>query len=109
MTWGAGASIWAGIADAIVSASGPSASLTVSAYTTNSAGAVSSTLFGGFATNAISGSTTTSISNVFPVAAGTVPSSGYIEVTLTAPTTSWVMISWGNGLPTDFQVNFTYS
>ncbi|HEY6283608.1 MAG TPA: hypothetical protein VIW22_06760, partial [Nitrososphaerales archaeon] len=67
----------------------------------------SSTLFSGLSTTSITGSST-SISNVFSVAAGTVPVSGYVKVTLTAPAYSSFTIKWGSGQPTDFQVTYTY-
>jgi hypothetical protein len=82
--------------------------LSVSAYTTDSAGAVCSILFVGQAMDAVP-QASGQVSTVFFVAAGEVPAAGYVEVVLTAPEESAVKIYWGSGQPSNFQIYFTYS
>jgi len=82
--------------------------LSVSAYTTDSAGAVCSMLFVGQAMDAVP-QASGQVSTVFSVAAGEVPAAGYVEVVLTAPEESTVKIYWGSGQPSNFQIYFMYS
>jgi hypothetical protein len=82
--------------------------LSVSAYTTDSAGAVCSTLFSGQAMGPVP-EESGQVATAFSVAAGMVPAAGYIEVVLTAPEESAVMVYWGSGQPSNFQIYFTYS
>lgn len=97
---------WAMIADAIVPAS--STTISVSAYTTNSAGTIQTTLFSGQSTYAlpVSGG---QVATVFTVTAGSIPASGFVQVKITAPANGPIQVKWGNGQPTNFQIAFTYS
>jgi hypothetical protein len=96
---------WAIIADAIEAAT---AILTVSAYTTNSAGTSQNTLISSSTTGTIT-SSETEVSTSFSSSAGTIPASGYLEVTLTASASASVTIYWGTGQLTDFLTPSTYN
>lgn len=74
--------------------------LSVSEYTTNSAGAHQDTLISSVTTGTIT-STKTEVSSSFSSSAGTVPAGGYIETTVTASQS--VTIFWGSGQLTNFQ------
>ncbi len=97
---------WAILADAIVPSS--AMKLTISSYTANSAGAAQNTLFTGQSTISLPTRGGQS-STVFAVNGGSVPALGYIEVVMSAPSTSAITIQWGASKPTNFQVAFTYS
>lgn len=97
---------WAIIGDAIVPAS-YGGTLSASAYTITSAGAIQSVLFSGLNTSPIT-STNQQVATVFPVNAGIIPTSGYVEIVLTAPTSNGVYIQWGNQKPTNIQLALTY-
>jgi hypothetical protein len=94
---------WAIIADGIKA---PTTQLTVNAYTTSSAGAVQNTLVSSGATGTIT-PTKAQISTSFASSQGTIPSSGYIEVQLTASAS--VTIYWGAGQLTSFQNPAVYN
>jgi hypothetical protein len=98
-----GSQNWAIIGDALVPLTIP---LSFSAYTTNSAGVVVSTLVGVTSLNAPASNTQTAAT--VDVAAGTIPISGYVMLKLTAPTTSDIELTWGTGKPTNFQIAYTY-
>jgi hypothetical protein len=98
-TW-TGAQDWAMVADAVVAASQP---MTINVRTTTSTGVLSSTLVSSTSTTAVL-STKSGTSSVFSITAGTVPSGGYIEVILTAPSAATITIYWGSGQPTNFQL-----
>lgn len=104
---GTSINFWAVIGDAVVPSSS-GAIFSVSAYTTNSIGTTSGTLFSGLNTSSIPAESG-QVAMVFTVSPSTIPTSGYIKVVLTAPTSSAVKVYWGNGQPTNFQVCFTYS
>jgi hypothetical protein len=87
---------------------GSDAVLSVSAYTTDSEGAVCSMLFVGQAMDAVP-QESGQVSTVFSVAAGEVPAAGYVKVVLMAPEESAVKVYWGSGQPSNFQIYFTYS
>jgi hypothetical protein len=78
-------------------------SFTVTAYVTNSAGTVQSTVASGVATTTLS-DTEASASAEFLGAQVTVPAGGYIEVELTAPTLGVILLYWGTAQLTDFQI-----
>jgi hypothetical protein len=96
---------WAILADAIEAAS---ATLTVNAYTTTSAGAAQNTLISSGTTNTIT-STKALVSTSFSSSAGTIPASGYVEVTVTASSSTSVTIYWGSGQLTQFLTPSTYN
>jgi hypothetical protein len=98
---------WAIIGDAVVPATSGS-TISISAYTTTSAGVNSNTLFSGLNTNTLP-STSGQVATVFAVTSANIPASGYLKVVLTAPPSSEINIQWGNGKPTNFQIAFTYS
>jgi len=88
-------------------ANGRSGQLTVSVYVTNSAGTVQSTVLASASTPTVG----TSKTQVAVTASGlslTVPASGYVEVTLTAPsgtgTPTSFTLYWGKAQGTDFQI-----
>lgn len=98
---------WAIIGDAIVPATSGSP-VSVSAYTTTSAGVNSKTLFSGQNSNTLP-SSSGQVSTVFSVASSSIPASGYIKIVLTAPSSAAISLQWGNGKPTNFQIAYTYS
>jgi len=88
-------------------ASGRSGALTVSVYVTNSAGTVQSTIASSVSTPTIDTSKTQAAIQQSGSSV-TVPASGYVEVSLTAPSggsspTSFTLY-WGKAQGTDFQV-----
>ena len=102
------AGLW--VVDLWALASGRSGQLTVSIYVTNSAGTVQSTVLASASTPTVA----TSKTQVAVTASGpsvTVPASGYVEVTLTAPSggsaPSSFTLYWGKAQGTDFQVPIT--
>ncbi len=99
--FGTSTSYYGILCDAIMSAR---QAITVSYYTTNSAGAIQSTMASS------SAQTITALYQPLTItsSAGTVPASGYIEVTITGPTTTALTVHWGSGKPTLFEVAFTY-
>lgn len=90
---------WAIIADAVVAA--PTVSVIV--RTTDSTGALVSTLLSSTTTNSLL-STETQTATIFSISAGSIPAGGYIEVILSAPTSTSITIYWGVGQPTNFQL-----
>jgi hypothetical protein len=100
-SFGTATTFWGILCDAIVPLR---QTVTVAAATTNGAGTVQSTLVGSTAVT-ITGS-------LAPItlasAAGTVPASGYVRVTVVAPAGSALTINWGGSKPTDFQILYTY-
>ncbi len=100
------AAAWGIIADAIAaSSSGGSTTLSVSAYTTNSGGTAQYTLLSSGTTNTIT-STKSEVKTSFATGAGTVPSGGYVEVTVTASAS--VTIYWGSSQLTNFETPAAY-
>jgi hypothetical protein len=99
--FGASTTYWGILCDALMSAR---QSVTISYYTTNSAGVVQSTM--------ASASPATITALYQPVSitssAGTVPASGYIEVVITGPSGAALSVFWGIPKPTLFEVSFTY-
>lgn len=98
---------WALIGDAVVPATSGS-TISISAYTTTSAGANSNTLFSGLNTNTLP-SSSGQVSTIFSVTSSSIPALGYIKIVLTAPASSEISLQWGNGKPTNFQIAYTYS
>ena len=97
---------WAIIGDAVVPAS-QAVSAVVSVSSTNSAGTTASTLVSSTNSGTIT-SSNNQVASVFDVASGTIPASGYIKVAITAPAASNFKVRWGAGVPTNFQIAFTY-
>jgi hypothetical protein len=103
-------SAWALIGDALVPASAASSSeaIKVSVFTTTSAGVIQDTLV-----NNQDANPTVQLGNqlatTFSTAPGTVPESGYIQVVLTAPSSSAIIVHWGKGQPTNIQICTAYS
>lgn len=99
--FGTSTTYWAALCDAVMPAR---QTITVSYYTTNSAGTVQSTM--------ISGATATATAVYQPISiassAGSVPASGYVEVVITAPSGTALTINWGYPKLTNFQVTYTY-
>lgn len=94
---------WGVLCDAIAA---EPITVTVSMYTTNSAGTVQSTLVSGASMNlADVGSTAMNLVS----SSGTVPASGYVELQVTTPSTAGVTINWGSGAPTAFNTPDTYN
>ncbi len=100
-TFGTATTYWGVLCDALVPAR---QSIGVSYYTTNSAGAVQSTMASDSAATLTSLYQPASISS----SAGAVPASGYVEVVITAPSTAALTIIWGAPKPTLFEVSYTY-
>jgi hypothetical protein len=82
---------------------GLSGSATISIYVTNSAGTEVSTLVSGGSSGSI-GLSKSEISDELSCSAATIPAGGYIEVVLTSALTSAMVLYWGSGQLTDFQV-----
>jgi len=80
--------------------------LSVDAYTTDSTGAHQNTLVSSGTTGALT-STESEVLSSFSSSAGTVPASGYIEVTVTASAS--VTIYWGSGQLTNFKTPSLYN
>lgn len=99
--FGKSTTYWGALCDAIMPAP---QTVTVSYYTTDSAGTVQSTM----ASN--SPAATTALYQPLSVSssAGTVPASGYIEVVITGPASAALTIFWGSPKPTLFEVAYTY-
>jgi hypothetical protein len=99
--FGTATTYWGILCDALMPAR---ETITVSYYTTNSAGAIQSTM--------ASSSPATLTALYQPVSisssAGTVPASGYVEVVITGPQTAAVAVFWGAPKPTLFEVSYTY-
>lgn len=101
-SFGTSTTYWGVLCDAI--AANP-VSITVSLFTTNSAGTIQSTLASGVNMNlADTGSATLSLTS----SSGTVPASGYVELQVTTPSTSGITVLWGGGSPTAFNTPDTY-
>lgn len=98
---------WSIVGDALVPASS-GAIIKVSAYTTTSTGTVQSTLFSNQNANPTS-QEGGQVATCFSTSAGTIPASGYIQVVLTAPTSSTIIVTWGRDQPTNVQICTTYS
>jgi len=92
---------WGILCDALMPAR---QAITVSYYTTNSAGAIQSTMASSAA------ATTTALYQPLHVSssAGAVPASGYVEVVITGPTGAALTVQWGIPKPTLFEVTYTY-
>jgi hypothetical protein len=99
--FGTSTTYWATLCDALMPAR---QAITVSYYTTDSAGAVQSTMASSSAATITSIYQPVSISS----SAGTVPASGYIEVAITGPSGVALTVFWGSPKPTLFQVSYTY-
>lgn len=87
--------------------SGADSALIVSAYTTDSQGAIQDTLLDGQVTSPFP-EESGQVTSVFGVAGGYVPALGFIEVVLTAPESSAIKVFWGSDEPSNFQVIFNY-
>jgi hypothetical protein len=87
-----------------------SGAASVSIYITNSAGIVVSTVLSG-GTSGTVGTTKGEVKTPQSGAAGTVPTSGYVEVVLTAPSTGPLAftIYWGTGQLSNFDTPSTYN
>lgn len=94
-----GAQDWAIIGDAVVAGG----SITVTVRTTDSAGTLVSTLLSSGTTKTVS-STNTQMPTIFSISSGSIPSGGYIEVILSAPSSASITVYWGVGQPTNFQM-----
>jgi hypothetical protein len=99
--FGTSTTYWGVLCDALMPAR---EAISVSYYTTNSAGTVQSTMASS------SPATITALYQPLSVSssAGTVPSSGYIEVAITAPSGAALTVYWGFPKPTLFEVAYTY-
>ena len=109
--YGASTTLYAGTwaADLWASASA-SGSVGVAIYTADSSGAVTGTIESGGVTGTV-GTSEAEVLTSFAGSAGTVGSSGYIEVTLTAQTTGPLAVTlyWGTGQLSNFQSPNTYN
>ncbi len=94
-----GAQDWGIISDAVVAAT----PATITLRTTDSAGTLVSTLLVTTNTNPIL-ATKTQIITVFSISSGSIPAGGYLEVIITAPSSTSITVFWGVGQPTNFQV-----
>jgi len=96
-TFGTTTTYWGGICDALVPAR---QSVTVSYITTDSSGSLRSTMITG------SAATITALYQPIslPTPSGSVPTSGYLQVTITAPSGSPLTVYWGSPKPTLFEV-----
>ncbi len=94
-----GAEDWAILGDAIVSAQPVSVAL----RTTDSSGTLVSTLLATSSTNLFL-TTKTQVSTVYSISSGSIPAGGFLEVIITAPSSSPVTVFWGVGQQTNFQV-----
>jgi hypothetical protein len=97
---------WAIIGDAFVPAT-VALTLSVSAYTTTSAGVNSNTLFSNLNTNTLP-TNGGQVATVFPVTSGNIPTQGYVKIMMTAPSSSDINVQWGIGKPTNAQIALTY-
>jgi hypothetical protein len=99
--FGTSTTYWGVLCDALMPAR---EQITVSYYTTNSAGVVQSTMASG------SHATMTALYQPLSVSssAGTVPASGYVEVAITGPAGAALTVFWGYPKPTLFEVSYTY-
>jgi hypothetical protein len=97
--YGATTTYWKILCDAIMPAR---QILTVSFETTNSAGAVQSTMIG----DSLASLTSLYAPISLPSSAGTVPASGYLLVVVAAPASQALTVFWGYGNPTLFEVQF---
>jgi hypothetical protein len=99
-SYGTSTTYWGIICDALMPAR---QTITISYATTNSAGTVQSSM--------ISGSAATITAVYQPISlvstAGGVPASGYIRVTITAPSGTALAVSWGAPKPTLFEIETT--
>jgi hypothetical protein len=105
-TLSSSSSAWALIGDAVVPSSSADA-LSVSAYTTTSTGENSGVLFSCVDVTALS-ATSGQVPFVFPVAAASIPSHGYVKIVFTASGHAGINVEWGSGKPTNVQLAFTY-
>jgi hypothetical protein len=99
--FGTSTTYWGMLCDALMPAR---QAVTVSYYTTNSAGTVQSTMASGASATLTALYQSASISS----SAGTVPASGYVEVVITGPSGVALTVFWGAPKPTQFQVSYTY-
>ena len=101
-TFGTSATYWDVLCDALMPAR---QAITISFYTTNSAGVVQSTMASSSPATATALYQPASISS----SAGTVPASGYLEVVITgSPSGGALSVVWGSPKPTLFEVSYTY-
>ncbi len=101
--FGTSTTYWGVLCDAI--AADP-ITVTVSLYTTNSAGTVQSTLASSVNMNlANTGSATLTITS----SSGSVPASGYVELQVSTPSSAGITVLWGSGTPTTFNTPDTYN
>jgi hypothetical protein len=101
-TFGTSATYWSVLCDALMPAR---QAITISFYTTNSAGVVQSTMASSSPATATALYQPVSISS----SAGTVPASGYLEVVITgSPSGGALSVVWGSPKPTLFEVSYTY-
>ena len=101
-TFGTSTTYWWVLCDALMPAR---QAITVSYYTTNSAGVVQSTMASS------SPATVTALYQPISISssAGTVPASGYLEVVITgSPSAGALSVVWGSPKPTLFEVSYTY-
>jgi hypothetical protein len=100
-SFGTAATYWGILCDALMPLR---QAITVSYYTTNSAGAVQSTMASG------ASATVTGLNVPISVvsSAGTVPASGYVEVVITGPASIALTVYWGAPKPTLFEIAYTY-
>jgi hypothetical protein len=101
-SYGTTTTYWGILCDALVS----STTVTVSMYTTNSAGNIQSTLVNGASmTIDASGSATMSLTTS---SSGVVPAMGYVDVQVTTPSSAGITVNWGDSYPTSFNTPDTY-
>ncbi|MHB8585139.1 MAG: hypothetical protein ACYDDF_04800 [Thermoplasmatota archaeon] len=102
-SFGTATTYWGAICDAI---DPPPVPVTVTYLATNSAG----TQQGSAMVNAAPATVllTSYQPFTFASASGSIPAAGYAEVILATPSTHGLTIHWGNGKPTEFQVETTY-
>jgi len=101
-TFGISTTYWGVLCDALMPAR---QAITISFYTTNSAGVVQSTMASSSPATVTALYQPVSISS----SAGTVPASGYLEVVITgSPSGGALSVVWGSPKPTLFEVSYTY-
>lgn len=99
--FGTSTTYWGVLCDALMPAR---ETITISYYTTNSAGTVQSTMASGSAATITALYQSVSVTS----SAGSVPASGYVEVVISGPAGAALTVYWGFPKPTLFEVAYTY-
>jgi hypothetical protein len=79
-------------------------SVTITIQATNSAGTVVGTLASGIDSGSLSLSGVEEVENTFSCSQVTIPAGGYLETVMTTPLLAAVILYWGAGQLTDFQI-----